>query len=176
MNNVLMNGALRTATKEMWQSWAPSGVDLTILPDGSNAVGIMANPQQFEQSELYGLTLKTATTTTIAGVSLAADMDDTRDYAVLSPNVLGPYLEENYVLKANLPDVDPTQIINNKLQDYATMTWCNGSFVSQSSLIEQLKDKVACPSKKFKNIEVLSKAEREAMLNLDAQTFYLIHA
>ncbi len=70
MNNVLVNGALRTATKETWISWAPNGVNLTILPDGSNAVGIMAHPDQFTQSAVYGLELLVATTSTLGGVTV----------------------------------------------------------------------------------------------------------
>ena len=70
MNNVLVNGALRTATKETWVSWAPNGVNLTILPDGSNAVGIMAHPDQFTQSAVYGLELLVATTGTLGGVTI----------------------------------------------------------------------------------------------------------
>ena len=70
MNNVLVNGALRTATKETWISWAPNGVNLTILPDGSNAVGIMAHPDQFTQSAVYGLELLVATTSTLGGVTI----------------------------------------------------------------------------------------------------------
>ena len=70
MNNVLVNGALRTATKETWISWAPNGVNLTILPDGSNAVGLMAHPDQFTQSAVYGLELLVATTSTLGGVTI----------------------------------------------------------------------------------------------------------
>lgn len=70
MNNVLVNGALRTATKATWISWAPNGVNLTILPDGSNAVGIMAHPDQFTQSAAYGLELLVATTSTLGGVTI----------------------------------------------------------------------------------------------------------
>ena len=70
MNNVLVNGALRTATKATWISWAPNGVNLTILPDGSNAVGIMAHPRQFKQSATYGLELLVATTGTLGGVTI----------------------------------------------------------------------------------------------------------
>ena len=70
MNNVLVNGALRTGTKEMWISWAPSGVNITILPDGSNAVGLMAHPMQFKQSATYGLELLVATTGTLGGVTI----------------------------------------------------------------------------------------------------------
>lgn len=70
MNNVLVGGALRTGTKEMWLSWAPSGVNITILPDGSNAVGFMAHPMQFKQSATYGLELLVATTGTLGGVTI----------------------------------------------------------------------------------------------------------
>lgn len=82
-NNVLVGGALRTAMKNTWLDWSPSGVNVNLLPDKSNAVGIMTS-NQFSQSADNGLELLSATSSRMAGVYLARNANDERENAVPS--------------------------------------------------------------------------------------------
>ena len=82
-NNLLVGGALRTAMKNTWLDWSPSGVNVNLLPDNSNAVGIMTS-NQFSQSADNGLELLPATSSRMAGVYLALNADDERENAVPS--------------------------------------------------------------------------------------------
>lgn len=70
LNNTVPGGALRTMMKADWVAKGISGWDAGALPDDSNAVGIMAKKEQFEQTEDDGLVLKKATRSTVAGVQL----------------------------------------------------------------------------------------------------------
>ncbi len=69
MNNLLVGGALRTALKETWQGWAPNGINTSVLPDKSNAVGIMTSAS-FSQNAAEGLRLEPASTSLLGGVTL----------------------------------------------------------------------------------------------------------
>ncbi len=69
MNNVLVGGALRTALKETWRGWAPNGIDVDVLPDDCNAVGLMTSGS-FRQSAGQGLELAEATGSLLGGVTL----------------------------------------------------------------------------------------------------------
>lgn len=69
MNNVLVGGALRTALKETWRGWAPNGIDVDVLPDDCNAVGLMTSGS-FRQSAGQGLELVEATGSLLGGVTL----------------------------------------------------------------------------------------------------------
>lgn len=83
MNNLLVGGALRTYVKADWERMAPGGIDVSLLADGGNAVGLMAG-DQFEQTAEDGLVLRAATTTRLAGVHLAESEGDSRGTAVPS--------------------------------------------------------------------------------------------
>ena len=87
LNNTLVGGALRTATKNTWLDWSPQGIDVNVLPDGSNAVGLMTS-NQFSQSAANGLELLPATTSMIAGVRLARSMQDDEEAAVLTAPIV----------------------------------------------------------------------------------------
>lgn len=86
-NNLLVGGALRTAMKNTWLDWSPTGINVNMLPDDSNAVGIMTS-NQFSQSAANGLELLPATTSMIAGVRLASSMQDDEAAAVLTAPIV----------------------------------------------------------------------------------------
>lgn len=86
-NNVLVGGALRTAMKDTWLDWSPTGINVNMLPDNSNAVGIMTS-NQFSQSAANGLELLPATESMIAGVRLARSMQDDEEAAALTAPIV----------------------------------------------------------------------------------------
>lgn len=86
-NNLLVGGALRTAMKDTWLDWSPTGINVNMLPDNSNAVGIMTS-NQFSQSAANGLELLPATESMIAGVRLARSMQDDEVAAVLTAPIV----------------------------------------------------------------------------------------
>jgi hypothetical protein len=86
-NNLLVGGALRTAMKDTWLDWSPTGINVNMLPDNSNAVGIMTS-NQFSQSAANGLELLPATESMIAGVRLARSMQDDEEAAVLTAPIV----------------------------------------------------------------------------------------
>lgn len=86
-NNLLVGGALRTAMKNTWLDWSPTGINVNMLPDNSNAVGIMTS-NQFSQSAANGLELLPATESMIAGVRLASSMQDDEEAAVLTAPIV----------------------------------------------------------------------------------------
>ena len=69
-NNTVPGGALRTMMKADWVAKGISGWNVGTLPNGSNAVGVMAKKEQFDQTPDDGLVLKKATRDTVAGVQL----------------------------------------------------------------------------------------------------------
>lgn len=87
-NNTVPGGALRTMTKADWVAKGISGWDVGRLPDGSNAVGIMTNPDQFGQTTDKGLVLKEATVNRLAGVTLTNNPLDERAAHVLDAATL----------------------------------------------------------------------------------------
>lgn len=88
MNNTVPGGALRTMTKADWVAKGISDWDVGRLPDGSNAVGIMTNPDQFGQTADKGLVLKEATVNRLAGVTLTNNPLDERAAHVLDAATL----------------------------------------------------------------------------------------
>lgn len=86
-NNLLVGGALRTAMKNTWLDWSPTGINVNMLPDDSNAVGIMTS-NQFSQSAANGLELLPATTSKIAGVRLARSIQDDEGAAALTAPIV----------------------------------------------------------------------------------------
>jgi len=88
MNNTVPGGALRTMTKADWVAKGISGWEAGRLPDGSNAVGIMTNPDQFGQTADKGLVLKEATVNRLAGVTLTNNPLDERAAHVLDAATL----------------------------------------------------------------------------------------
>lgn len=87
-NNTVPGGALRTMMKADWVAKGVSGWDAGALPDGGNAVGIMAKKEQFEQTEDDGLVLKKATRSTVAGVQLTDNPLDAEAAHVLDAAAL----------------------------------------------------------------------------------------
>lgn len=87
-NNTVPGGALRTMMKADWVAKGISGWDAGSLPDGSNAVGIMTNPDQFGQTADKGLVLKEATVNRLAGVTLTNNPLDERAAHVLDAATL----------------------------------------------------------------------------------------
>lgn len=88
LNNTVPGGALRTMMKADWVAKGISGWDAGRLPDGSNAVGIMTNPDQFGQTADKGLVLKEATVNRLAGVTLTNNPLDERAAHVLDAATL----------------------------------------------------------------------------------------
>ena len=102
MNNLLVNGALRTGTRTMWESWKPNGADYSRLPtENSNAVGIMAHPEQFTQSAAHGLELLVATTGTLGGVTVCSTIGSGSGL-VPTVNAMVGYLQENYYTRSQV--------------------------------------------------------------------------
>ena len=97
MNNVLVGGALRTAVKETWAGWAPGGIDTSVLPDGSNAVGLMTSGS-FRQSAERGLELVEATGQLLGGVTVCSTIGSGSGL-VPSAEAVVNYLSENYYTK-----------------------------------------------------------------------------
>jgi hypothetical protein len=90
-NNTVPGGALRTMVKSDWVDKGVSGWEVERLPDGSNAVGIMTDPEQFEQTVEKGIVLKPASTTRLAGVKLTNNPMDEREAHVLDAAALYRY-------------------------------------------------------------------------------------
>ena len=88
MNNTVPGGALRTMTKGDWVAKGISGWDAGRLPNGSNAVGILSDPEQFDQTADKGLVLKAATVNRLAGVTLTNNPLDERAAHVLDAATL----------------------------------------------------------------------------------------
>lgn len=138
MNNLLVGGALRTATKETWGNWEPNGIDVSVLPDGSNAVGIMTS-LSFSQSTLNGLELNYATAEIIGGVVLDVESVSGSDTLVPTSNAVRVYLKNNYYDKTELYNKTELtrkngiieQVLKNikplytseELEPYATKDW-----------------------------------------------------
>ena len=88
LNNTVPGGALRTMMKADWVAKGISGWEAGRLPDGSNAVGIMTNPDQFGQTADKGLVLKEATVNRLAGVTLTKNPLDERSAHVMDAATL----------------------------------------------------------------------------------------
>lgn len=145
MINTLHGGALRTYTKEGWESVAPNGIDASLVFEGSNAFGLVTS-MQFMQSAAVGLELRAATTELLAGVYLASDKDDDRAAAVVSAATLREtdkavrdWVEENYYTKAQ---VLTKEEITNTLTSYVLKTTADASYVSRNQLNDLSSDVV----------------------------------
>ena len=88
LNNTVPGGALRTMLKADWVAKGVSGWDAGALPDGGNAVGVMAKKEQFDQTPDDGLVLKKATRSTVAGVQLTDNPLDAEAAHVLDAAAL----------------------------------------------------------------------------------------
>lgn len=137
MNNVLVGGALRTATKNTWLTWGPNGINVNLLPDGSNAVGLMTSVQ-FTQSAAAGLELLAATTELLAGVYLARDKNDSRAAAVVTPgtlrdtdNAVRNWVKQNYYTKEQVPT---KETLTNTLSSYVTKSTADATYASKKQL------------------------------------------
>ncbi|MBR5889493.1 MAG: hypothetical protein IKY92_05560 [Akkermansia sp.] len=87
-NNTVPGGALRTMMKADWVAKGISGWNVGTLPNGSNAVGVMAKKEQFDQTPDDGLVLKKATRDTVAGVRLTNNPLDEVEAHVLDAATL----------------------------------------------------------------------------------------
>ncbi len=145
MNNVLVGGALRTATKATWLTWGPNGINVNLLPDGSNAVGLMTSVQ-FTQSAAAGLELLAATTELLAGVYLARDKNDSRAAAVVTPGTLRDtdkavrdWVEQNFYTKEQVPT---KETLTNTLSSYVTKSTADETYASKKQLNDLSADVV----------------------------------
>lgn len=100
MNNVLVGGALRTALKETWLSWGPNGINVNLLPDNSNAVGLMTS-SSFRQSAEKGLELEQATNSLLGGVTVCSTIGSGSGL-VPTVSAMVSYLRENYYTKSQV--------------------------------------------------------------------------
>ncbi len=100
MNNVLVGGALRTATKSTWLSWGPNGINVNLLPEGSNAVGLMTS-RSFRQSAEQGLELVAATNSLLGGVTICETIGSGSGLVPTVDAVLN-YLERHYYSKTQV--------------------------------------------------------------------------
>lgn len=87
-NNTVPGGALRTMMKADWVAKGITGWNVGNLPDRSNAVGVMAKKEQFDQTPDDGLVLKKATRDTVAGVQLTNNPLDEEAAHVLDAGTL----------------------------------------------------------------------------------------
>lgn len=90
-NNTVPGGALRTMMKADWVAKGISGWNVGNLPNGSNAVGVMAKKEQFDQTPDEGLVLKKATRNTVAGVRLTDNPLDEETAHVLDAGALNQF-------------------------------------------------------------------------------------
>lgn len=100
MNNVLVGGALRTALKSTWLSWGPNGINVNLLPDNSNAVGLMTS-RSFRQSAEQGLELEQATNSLLGGVTVCSTIGSGSGL-VPTVSAMVNYLRENYYTKSQV--------------------------------------------------------------------------
>lgn len=100
MNNVLVGGALRTATKATWLTWGPNGINVNLLPDGSNAVGLMTS-RSFSQNAAEGLVLCQATNTLLGGVTVCSTIGSGSGM-VPTVSAMVTYLSANYYTKSQV--------------------------------------------------------------------------
>lgn len=100
MNNVLVGGALRTATKATWLTWGPNGINVNLLPDGSNAVGLMTS-RSFSQNAAEGLVLEQATNSLLGGVTVCSTIGSGSGLVPTVSAMVG-YLQENYYTRSQV--------------------------------------------------------------------------
>jgi len=100
MNNVLVGGALRTATKATWLNWGPNGINVNLLPEGSNAVGLMTS-RSFSQNAAEGLVLCQATNTLLGGVTVCSTIGSGSGL-VPSVGAVVNYLHANYYTRSQV--------------------------------------------------------------------------
>lgn len=100
MNNVLVGGALRTATKATWLTWGPNGINVNLLPEGSNAVGLMTS-RSFSQNAAEGLVLCQATNTLLGGVTVCSTIGSGSGL-VPSVGAVVNYLQANYYTRTQV--------------------------------------------------------------------------
>ncbi len=100
MNNVLVGGALRTAMKSTWLTWGPNGINVNLLPEDCNAVGLMTS-RSFRQSAEQGLELVTATNSLLGGVTVCSTIGSGGGL-VPSVGAVVNYLLEYYYTKSQV--------------------------------------------------------------------------
>ena len=109
MNNTVPGGALRTMMKADWVAKGISGWNVGNLPNGSNAVGVMAKKEQFDQTPDDGLVLKKATRNTVAGVRLTNNPLDEEAAHVLDAAALHDF----YMLRTEILEELKKYILTN---------------------------------------------------------------
>lgn len=100
MNNVLVGGALRTAMKATWLTWGPNGINVNLLPDGSNAVGLMTS-RSFSQNAAEGLVLEQATNSLLGGVTVCSTIGSGSGLVPTVSAMVG-YLQDNYYTRSQV--------------------------------------------------------------------------
>ena len=108
-NNTVPGGALRTMMKADWVAKGITGWNVGNLPNGSNAVGIMAKKEQFDQTPGDGLVLKKATRNTVAGVRLTNNPLDEEAAHVLDAAALHDF----YMLRTEILEELKKYILTN---------------------------------------------------------------
>ena len=118
-NNTVPGGALRTMMKADWVAKGISGWNAGNLPDRSNAVGVMAKKEQFDQTPDDGLVLKKATRDTVAGVRLTNNPLDEEAAHVLDAATLHQFYHTRSEIETLLQGYIRT---NTTLFDIKVMT------------------------------------------------------
>ena len=118
-NNTVPGGALRTMLKADWVAKGISGWNVGNLPNGSNAVGVMAKKEQFDQTPDDGLVLKKATRDTVAGVRLTNNPLDEEAAHVLDAATLHQFYHTRSEIETLLQGYIRT---NTTLFDIKVMT------------------------------------------------------
>lgn len=179
MNNVLVGGALRTAVKETWQSWEPNGINVNLLPDGSNAVGLMTS-RSFEQTAEEGLVLCRGTESLLGGVTVS-DTLGTGEGLVPTVSAVVNYLLAHYYTTEQTYSRDE---VYSKKQvdaiDAANRADAAETYTKWGTVKERLQvfaDQIAVCVKKTTNwsgCRALSLSEYQALPVIDKTTLYII--
>lgn len=137
MNNLLMNGALRTMVKADWLANLPPGMVSADVCEG-NAFGFLTS-DSFRQSKKKGLELAAATDKLLGGVKVMETLGS--GTAVPTGTAVVDYLDEHYYTKSEVYTKAETvaqirvvvpDVVSGMLASYATKSWTQNGFVSKS--------------------------------------------
>lgn len=179
MNNVLVGGALRTATKATWLTWVPNGINVNLLPEGSNAVGLMTS-RSFSQNAAEGLVLCQATNTLLGGVTVCSTIGSGSGL-VPSVGAVVNYLHANYYTRSQVYSREETYSkaevdgIDRKIRvdasaTYKTVEAAKSDHDALSGMINGCMRKTAS----VERIEAMPQVQYNRLPQVGAKTLYLL--
>lgn len=178
MNNLLVGGALRTYRKDDWRFWCPNGLEVEVLPDNSNAVGLVTTAQ-FRQSAGKGLELLPATSELMGGVTVCVHPSDKGMVPTMGTMI--EYTADNYhhrsrvYTKDETYSKDETDAIDKKIRQdaaevYKTLEAAKADHDELSDRIESCVKKTAS----WTGDEALTLSEYQALRVRHKTTLYII--